>query len=90
MNNSLRTQLHDLALLWCRLTGRLLEDFEREFHSQLAAINRFTGLFPRGNPADLAAGLHTCVMGSLRMKFSADEIDQARMGLEPDGAGVSA
>ncbi|MDB6135857.1 MAG: hypothetical protein JWM59_4100 [Verrucomicrobiales bacterium] len=92
MSASLPTQLRDLALLWCRLTGRSPEDFNSEFFSQLDALNRFTGQFPDESPAALATGLSMRVMGSLRGKFPEAEIRRAwiQLSREAGGTGIGA
>lgn len=89
----LRARVHDLSPLWCRLTGGSPGDFNRQLHSQPAGLNLFTARFPNPDPTGLATGLSGCMMGLLHGRFSADEIQQARMRLsqeERDGAGAGA
>ncbi|MDB6135719.1 MAG: hypothetical protein JWM59_3962 [Verrucomicrobiales bacterium] len=74
--------------MWCHLTGRSSDDFNREFYSRLWTLNCFTGQFPDKIPRGLIWAFEAAVMESLCGKFSEDEIQRTRMQFsleEPGG-----
>ncbi|MDB6135035.1 MAG: hypothetical protein JWM59_3278 [Verrucomicrobiales bacterium] len=91
MNAPLLNRLQGLTSMWCRLTGRSADDFNKEFFSRLGTLNRFTGQFPGEMPAGLIRAFEAAVMESLHGKFPETEVQRVWIQLpsgQADGAGV--